>query len=59
VYPQEGASRRPFGDDPALKEPRCRSVVLSLSHNIVICGWIGGKEPGSEELFPLVPYEDV
>ena len=47
VYPQEGTCRLPLDDNLALKEPRCRSVVLSFLCNVVICGRIGGREPGS------------
>ena len=38
VDPQEGTRRLPFNDNLALKEPRCRSVVLGLSCSDVIRG---------------------
>ena len=45
VDPQEGANRLPLDEDTALKEPDRRSFVMSLSCNVVICGWVGGREP--------------
>jgi hypothetical protein len=47
VDPQEGASRLPFDEYSALKEPDGRSLVLSLSGNDVVCGRIGRREPRS------------
>jgi hypothetical protein len=59
MNPQERTDRHPVRELCVLKEPRGRSLILSLACNIVICGRVRRRKPFVNVLFYLCPwYED-
>src|SRR6266702_353594 len=53
--PKERPDRRPVLEFFALKEPRGRSLIVSLARNVVICGRVRRRKPFVDVLFDLCP----
>jgi hypothetical protein len=56
MNPQERTGRHPVLELPALKEPRGRSLILSLARNVVICRRVRWRKPLVDVLFYLGPW---
>ena len=58
MYPQERTNQHPVLESGPLKEPRGRSLILSLAPNVVICGRVWGRQPVLDVLFYLCPWAE-
>jgi hypothetical protein len=59
MHPQEGASGLPLIEYTSLKKPLSGTVVMSFACQVMIGGWIWGREPSKKFVSELIPCEGV
>src|SRR5216684_3130222 len=59
MHPQERASGLPLIEYTPSKKPLSGTVVMSFACDVMIGGWLWGREPSKKAVSELIPCEAV